>query len=235
MWLLIFCLLTNSIGLAALFMALVLWRRESGNSTVWFVSRQGLGTLFILAAGVGLVGGGSYRLVHWIAAWRRGHQAQLAANPLLYDTPVLPQGLDFLSPRMAAFTAACLALLAAGAALRVLVRPTGDSRAAHEKGPFAWCVAVSLIITLAELSVFQYYNQMAIGIKGVPRRILDTSGVHHNKAYKKDYKFSPHTDSWFVPDIPVWEKVAGDFQRETASPIFGGRHIRGSIFYVDAR
>ncbi len=212
MWFLIFCALANFVGLTAFFTALVHLRRESGKLPVWLVSRRGLGTLFILVAGAGLFGDGSYGLVHWIVTWRRVHQAQLAANPLLYDSPVLPAGLDFLTPRMAVLTAACLALMAVGAVLRVLVRQTDGGRSAHAKGPFAWFLAVSLIITLAELSVFQYYNQITIGIKGVPRRILDTSGINPSKLYKKAYTFSPHTGWWFEPDISVWEKVLDTFK-----------------------
>src|SRR5512135_3683590 len=138
MWFLIFFLLANFIGLTAFFAALVLWRRESGYSLGWLVSRRGLGTLCVLAAGAGLVMGAQFRMVRWF--------------------PLPPEGWVVLSLRATAFLVACLVLLAIGVALLVLGGPAGGSRAAHEKGPFARSVAVALIITLAELSIFQYYK-----------------------------------------------------------------------------
>jgi len=215
MWLLVFFLLTNSIGLAALFAALVLWRRESGSSPIWLASRRGLGTLFVLAAGAGLIVGGSYRLVHWITAWRLGHKAQLAVNPWLYDTPVLPEGLDFLSARMAVITASCLALLAVGVALWILVRPADGSRGAHGKGPLAWSLAAALIITLAELSVFQYYNQLTIGIKGLAIQKTEASPINEKLKYNKDYKFRSGTEHFFAQHVASWEKALENFKGKT--------------------
>jgi hypothetical protein len=206
MWFIIFFLLVNLIGLTALFAALVLWRRESGSSPGWLVSRWRLATLCILAAGAGLVVGAQYKLVRWI--------------------PHAP--MDFFSLRLSVFLVACLALLAVGAALLVLGGPTGVSRAAHGKGPFAWSIAVALIITLTELSVFQYYN-FAVILKGLPSELpslgLDpnvsrqsfqsyrstkiTKEINPNKAYKKDYHFRVDL---FSMRIPIWEKALENYR-----------------------
>src|SRR5512135_2260110 len=176
MWFLISFLLANFIGLTAFFAALVLWRRESGYSLGWLASRRGLGTLCVLAAGAGLVVGAQLKLVHWFPLW----------------FPLPPEDLDFLSLRAAAFLVACLVLLAIGVALLVLGGPEGGSRAAHEKGPFARSVAVALIITLVELSIFQYYkfqyytpyiNQYVTINARPPTLKLDTRGIRTNKIY----------------------------------------------------
>lgn len=130
MWLLIFFFLMNVLGLTSVFAALALLASE----------RNGPGTWLVLAGGAGLVACGSYRLVHWITAWRRGHHAQLAANTLLYDSPVLPPGLDFLSRRMVAVVAAVLALLALGLVLRFSTEPArgGQTAPGMTPSPGVW-------------------------------------------------------------------------------------------------
>jgi len=61
MFFIVFFLLANFAGLAALFTTIALWRRESGNATAWLVSRRGLGALCVLAAGAGLLAGAHYK------------------------------------------------------------------------------------------------------------------------------------------------------------------------------
>src|SRR5512135_1720811 len=199
MWFLISFLLANFIGLTAFFAALVLWRRESRYSLGWLVSRRGLGTLCVLAAGAGLVVGAQFKLVRWFPRW----------------FPLPPEDLSFLSLRAAAFLVACLVLMAIGAALSVLGGPAGGSRAAHGKGPFVWSVAVALTITLAELSIFQYYNfehnykhnELWNITQSLPTLELDTKGIRPDKTYKKGYQFSSGTENYFPPNIPIWEKA----------------------------
>src|SRR4051794_7465782 len=104
MWYLIFFLSVTFIGITAVFAALILWRRESGNSLGWLGSRQGLGTLCVLAAGAGLVVLAQSKLVRWY----------------LHGFPFGPKDLGFLWLRTAASLVVCLVLLAIGAILLVL-------------------------------------------------------------------------------------------------------------------
>lgn len=124
----------------------------------------------------------------------------------MYDSPALPQHMDFISPKLAVLMAVCLALLAVGATLLVVTNPPGNW-AAHLKVPCEWSLAAALTITLAELSVFLYYNQLVRGIKGLPAVSPDTKGIGSNKPYRKDYQFRPETVGFFSPKIPVWERV----------------------------
>jgi predicted O-methyltransferase YrrM len=195
MGLIIFFLLANFVGLLALFVASVLCKREFASSPGRLVSRRGLGTLCVLAAGAALVLSAHYKLAVWITRW--------GTETWVYDSPVLPE-VDFFNPKLTIFSVACLALLAVGAALLVFRGPAGVSQAAHGKGPFTWSVAVALIITLAELSIFLYYNQTAKVITKLPRLELDATGIQPNKTYKKKYQFS---SDWFSEHIPIWEKA----------------------------
>src|SRR5262245_54993776 len=131
MWFIIVFILANFVGLSALFVALVLWRRESGSSAGWFASPRGLGALCVLAGGAGLAVGATYNLVRWITA-----------KPLLFDPPVLPDWRFLSSLRLVGFVVACLTLLGVGAALLARGRPAGVSRGLAGKGPFAWSMAV---------------------------------------------------------------------------------------------
>src|SRR5262249_20406130 len=117
----IFILVFSFIGLAAVFAAFGLWRRDSGYSPFWLVSRPGLGVLCLLAGGGGLIAGGHYRLSRW--------------TPIQGDI----LGAGALSPRVVIFLATCLGLLSVGAALRAL----GGRRAVHGQGPVPWCLAVA--------------------------------------------------------------------------------------------
>jgi hypothetical protein len=210
MWYLNYFLSVTFIGLAAVVTALILLRRESGNSWGWLRSRQGLGTLCVLAAGACLAVGAQLKLVIWYPVMRSYPHGFL----------VRPGSLGFLSPRTTALLVVCLVLLAIGGALRVLGAPSEAPRARHGHGPFVAAVAVALIFVLAELSVFQNQRYEQAGfIERIPSRRLLAIENRANRyssqrfhVYSNNYYFSSGTECYFEHNVPVWKKALECYQ-----------------------
>jgi hypothetical protein len=218
MWFTLFFLLANCVGLTALFATLVLWSRETGDSSRRLISPWGLGALCVLTAGAGLVVG--------------AHDEAVAHGLVPGTTTPSADGLatrwDFLASSSAVVLGACLALLAVGAALLVFGTPANAPQAPPRKGVFVGSVALALIIALAELSALQAYNQRRAShqpeashqpdesnppktetrFPGLPSRKLDTAGTRPHTDYKAAYQFRPKTEHYFTSRHPlIWEQA----------------------------
>ena len=173
----ILILALSCVGLAAVFSAVGLWRRDVGPARS-LTSPHLLGLLCLLLGGAALVAAGHYRLWRW--------------------SPMQGEGLDALSWRWAALLTACVVLVVAGAVLRVAGRRGDDPRAA------AWSVALALIITLTELSAFQMRDDRVI--RAVPRVELDVAGVNAPAVSTSRYEFDQDRD-WVSRVGATWMKA----------------------------
>jgi predicted O-methyltransferase YrrM len=186
-------LLAFFIGLTAVFAVFLGWReRGRGSSPGWFVSSRGLGTLCILAAGAGLVAGAQFKIARWsfILSEYRG-----------------------LSMRVQAYLLSCLALLVVGVVLLAKggrgLGPAGEGRAALGKGPFAWAVALALIVTLADLEAFRMTDPRLN--QGVPWVKLDTHGARPDASLSKNFDFLKGYDPYSA-NTPVWQTALAGYK-----------------------
>jgi hypothetical protein len=203
MWFLVYLLLTNFVGLGAIFVAFTLWRNVPRNFAIWLTPRRQLGVFSLLAGGTGLEIGSQFNVIRWLPAW----------------SPLPPEDLGFLSLGAMFLLAACLTVLGIGAGLLASDGQAARNWTAHPEGRVGCSLAAALLVTLTELSIFQHrgyainyakftdYKKTAFIIAGLPAIKLTGHGTREGPFYKKEYRFNEKSKDYFTQHIPVWEKA----------------------------